>query len=109
MIPIPEEQHLSPGLLRSGGPAAAGVEAPCFLFRCGQELGNVSLSPWETHNDLAAHLVFCTSQRYVSKMNQRLNGVDHHIDGINGRIHATGISDIGARKNLVPVLRRDHF
>jgi hypothetical protein len=64
--------------------ACAGSEGLCSLFRCGLELGEVSLSLWETTNDLVAHLVFCPGQRYVSKMNQRPNGIDRHIDGING-------------------------
>jgi len=59
------------GLLREGRPAADGSEAPCSLLSCGLELGNVAFSPGETQDDLAAHLRFCTSKRYVSKVNQR--------------------------------------
>ena len=69
------------------------------MFRCARG---------RPQHDLAAHLIFCAGQRYVAKLKQRQHGIDPDIDGINDRSHGTGVAEVGARKNLVPVLRRDH-
>ena len=102
MAQSPVHNTLLPhGIFCNGGLAVAGVEALCVIFRCDQELGDVSLSPWETQHDLAAHLIFRAGQRDVSQVNQRQNGIDPDIDGINDWSHGIGVAEVSARKNLV--------